>query len=338
MYQQIGQYGSRNKRVQANYQFIQYTQFGSLFQLSSILLLLAVTGTTDYLTKKSMEIGGRYQAFLFQGFFIAFAVKLPVFPFHIRQPVVHTESPTGGSVILAAVQLKQGTYGFQRFSLAQFPLAAKTFTPLVVTLALVSVLYAALSAFSQVDLKQVIAYSSIIHMNVSLVGLFSNEVGGIKGAVYYSITHGIIASALFQLVGAQYERYHTRTAKQYGGQVQTKPLWVFKFFQFSLANISLPGTAGFVPEQLIYFSAQAYSPLVLYQTASVILLLPVYFKQKYQRISFGAYSPHFLGVMTDLNVKEQSLKSPLIILCFVFGLKPNLVKDTQLLPSQALLY
>lgn len=337
-YLQIGQYGSRNKRVQANYLFILYTLFGSLFQLSSILGLQAVTGTTDYLTKQTKEISQRYQSLLFKGFFVAFAVKLPVFPFHIWLPVVHTESPTGGSVILAAVQLKQGTYGFLRYSLVQFPQAAQLFTPFVVTLALVSVLYAAISAFSQVDLKQVIAYSSIIHMNLSQVGLFSNEVEGIKGAVYYSITHGIIASALFQLVGAQYERYHTRTVKLYGGQVQTKPLLVLKLFQFTVANISLPGTAGFAAEQKIYFSAMTYSPQVQYLTASVIVLLPLYFKLMYQRISFGAYSSYFLGVKTDLNIKEQAYKSPLVLFCLIFGFKPNLVKDTLLLPSQTLLY
>lgn len=338
MYFLIAFFGSRNKKILANYLFILYTLFGSLFLLAAIIFLFAISGTTDYLSLLSFSINPKYQYLLFIAFFIAFAVKLPIAPFHIWLPVVHTESPTGGSVILAAILLKLGTYGFIRFSIPLFPLAAKFFSPFIITLALISVFYAAISALSLIDLKQVIAYSSIVHMNLSLIGLFSNDPLGIIGAFFYSITHGLIASALFFLVGALYERFHTRTLKYFRGLVLFMPILVFLFFFFSIANLSFPSTPGFIPELFIYFSALNFSPFVLLLTTSVIILLPVYFLLTYHKISFGSLSPYISCLFSDLNSKELAIFSPLLIFSFLFGFFPNIILDSLLLPSLSLLY
>ena len=338
MYFQIALYGSRNKKLLANYLFILYTQFGSLFQLQGIQTLFVISGTTDYLSQLHYDMSSSYQSVLFLLFFIAFAIKLPKQPFHIWLPIVHTESPTGGSVIQAAILLKLGTYGLIRYSLPQFPAATELFTPQILTLAQLSVVYASQAAFSQIDQKQIIAYSSIIHMNLSLVGLQSNNIQGICGSYFYSITHGQISSALFLLVGALYERYHTRTMQYFRGLVQIKPVFSKVLFYFTLSNISFPKTPGFIPELKVYFGSIEQSPLVLFQTTSVIIQLPLYFVKMYQRISFGTLSPYKLTIYTDQNIKELLLYQPLFIFSVILSISPNMLLNTLFYPTLQLLY
>ena len=212
MYFLIGYYGSRNKKVEeAQNKFFIYTLVGSLFLLISILTLYLQTGTTDYQLLLTLPISHNYQIFLWSGFFIAFAIKTPMWPFHIWLPVAHGESSTGTSVILAAILLKLGSFGFIRYSLPLFPYASEYLLPLVLKLAIISIIYSCISAFSLLDLKSIIAYSSIAHMNVGVIGIFSNDLNGLSGAYLYSISHGLVSSGLFLLAGHIYERYHTKT-------------------------------------------------------------------------------------------------------------------------------
>lgn len=337
-YYLIAFYGGSNKRIKAQYLLIIYTLAGSQFQLCSIIFIYKVTGTTSYQLQQLNPIKESYQQVLFLGFLIAFAVKLPTLPFHIWLPVVHSESPTGGSVILAAILLKLGSYGQKRFTLPLFPYAAEVFTPQVLVISIKSIVYASQAAKSLIDQKQIIAYSSIIHKNKSLVGLFSNSLIGILGSYVYSITHGQIASAQFQLVGVLYERYHTRNIKYYRGLVIIFPKFVTILFIFTLKNTSFPLTAGFVPELLIYLSSINISPKVLVLASSAICLLPFYFKTALHRISYGSLSPYQAVKFSDLNIKEFHLFLPLLFLGIFLGIYPQQILNYLYYPCLCLIY
>jgi proton-translocating NADH-quinone oxidoreductase chain M len=323
MYFLIGYYGSRNRKMEAQNLFFLYTLLGSLFLLLAILVLGFQAGTFDYEVLLTMPIDTSQQYLLWLGFFLALAIKMPMIPFHIWLPQAHTEAPTEGSVILAAILLKLGTYGFLRYSLPLFPEASLYFAPFITVLAIIGTIYSCISALSLIDLKQIIAYSSIAHMNVSIVGLFSNDLNGLTGCFLYSISHGFISAGLFLLVGFLYDRYHTRTLKYYRGLVLIIPLYVLLLFIFTLSNISFPGTLGFIAEMLIYISSISISPLATLSITLVSILLPVYFIWTFHKISFGALSPHITTIYQDLNLKEFHLLFPLLFLTIFYGIFPS---------------
>jgi len=247
----IGVWGSRERKVRAAYFFFLYTLLGSVLMLIAILYIYYQVGTTDYEILLTVHFTDIEQKLLWAAFFASFATKVPMLPAHIWLPEAHVEAPTAGSVILAGVLLKLGTYGLLRFSFPLFPDASFYFTPLVYSLASIGIVYTSFTAIRQTDFKRIIAYTSVAHMNLVVVGLFSFNVIGLEGAILQSISHGFVASALFLIIGVVYERYHTRMVKYYGGLVHVMPLYSLIFLFFTMANIGLPGTGSFVGEFLI---------------------------------------------------------------------------------------
>ena len=247
----IGVWGSRERKIRASYFFFLYTLVGSVLMLLGVLYVYYVVGTTNYEVLSTCSFTLIEQKFLWLAFFASFATKVPMMPMHIWLPEAHVEAPTAGSVILAGVLLKLGTYGLMRFSLPLFPEASLFFTPLVYTMAAVAVIYTSLTAIRQTDLKRIIAYTSVAHMNLVIIALFSFNVIGLEGALLQSLSHGFVASALFLIIGVIYDRHHTRMVKYYSGLVHVMPIFSIIFLVFTMANIALPGTSSFVGEILI---------------------------------------------------------------------------------------
>lgn len=324
----IGYFGSRNKKLSALYQFFLYTLLGSYFLFISIALLYFVGGTTEYPILLSLEINKTTQYILWQGFFISFAIKVPMVPFHIWLPLAHTEGNTSASVILAAILLKLGTYGFLRFSQPQFPEACEFFLPFVTLLAILGIIYSCIAALSLIDLKQVIAYSSIAHMNISIIGIFSNNIHGLVGSYCYSISHGLVSGGLFMLVGVQYDRYHTRTLKYYRGQTFIMPVYITLFLIFSLSNLSLPGTFGFASEFLIYYGSILMNPIVTIIITLISFQLPIYFLWAYHKIAYGQFSNYLPVQYDDVTRKEIHLFIPLLFFIVYLGLHPYQIIDS----------
>lgn len=285
-----------------------------------------------------MPISNSTQMWLWLGFFIAFAVKTPMWPFHIWLPIAHGESSTGVSVILASILLKLGSYGFLRYSLPLFPYASEQFIPLVMMLAIISIIYASITALSLLDLKAIVAYSSIIHMNIGVIGIFSNDISGLSGAYLYSISHGLISGGLFLLVGMIYDRYHTKNIKYYRGLVLIMPVFILLLFLFTLSNLSFPLSLGFIAEFLIFVSTLQLSPFVMITTTLASILLPVYFIWTFQRISFGTLSNHITTIYQDINIKEMHQLAPLLFFSTMLGIFPNILLDSIILPILTIIY
>lgn len=330
MFYLIGYYGSRNKKLSAQYQFFLYTLFGSLFLFIAITLLYVYSGTTDYLLIVTNTYDRSTQLILFLCFFISFAIKIPITPFHIWLPLAHTEGNTTASVILAAILLKLGTYGLLRFNIPLFPEACEYFQPLVILQCIISIVYSCVSALSLIDQKQVIAYSSIAHMNVSIIGLFSNNQHGLQGSYSYSISHGLVSGGQFILVGMIYDRYHTRTLKYYRGLVLIMPMYVTLFLVFSQANLSFPGTFGFISEFQIYYGSQQMNPIVTIFISSVSFLQPIYFQWTYHKIAYGSFSNYQPVSHSDITRKEINLLLPLQFWIVYLGIYPNIITDNLL--------
>lgn len=324
----IGYFGSRNKKLSALYQFFLYTLQGSLFLFISIVFLYFVGGTTEYPLLLSIEIDRSTQYILWQGFFISFAIKVPMVPFHIWLPLAHTEGNTSASVIQAAILLKLGTYGFLRFSIPQFPEACEFFLPFVTQLAILGIIYSCISALSLIDLKQVIAYSSIAHMNISIIGIFSNNIHGLVGSYCYSISHGLVSGGQFMLVGVQYDRYHTRTLKYYRGLTFIMPVYITLFLIFSLSNLSLPGTFGFASEFLIYYGSALLNPIVTVIITQISFQQPIYFLWTYHKIAYGQFSNHLPVQFDDVTRKEIHLFVPLLFFIVYLGVNPHQIIDS----------
>jgi proton-translocating NADH-quinone oxidoreductase chain M len=327
MFLLIGIWGSRERKVLATYYFFLYTLFGSVFMLISIVYIYYQVGTTDYEILLTFSFTDSEQKLLWISFFIAFAAKIPMMPFHLWLPEAHVEAPTAGSVLLAGVLLKLGSYGFIRFSLPLFPKACFYFVPFVHTLCIVGVIYSSFTALRQTDFKRIVAYTSIAHMNLVVLGIFSLNSIGVSGAVLQSLSHGFVASALFLIIGVVYDRHHTRLVKYYGGFVHIMPIYVSIFLFFTLANISFPGTSNFIGEFLILAGSFQINSSTTFLGASGMILCGCYSLWLFNRISFGNLKNQYNIRFFDLTQRELLNFFPLILGTLIIGLFPDVVLD-----------
>ena len=320
----IGIWGSRERKVLAAYYFFLYTLFGSVLMLLSILYIYWQVGTTDYELLLSFAFSEQEQKILWFTFFLAFASKVPMIPVHLWLPEAHVEAPTAGSVILAGVLLKLGTYGFIRFSLPLFPQASFFFTPLVYTIAATGIIYTSFTAIRQTDFKRIIAYTSIAHMNLVILGIFSFNTIGIEGAILQSLSHGFVASALFLVIGVVYDRYRTRIVQYYGGLASMMPIYIAIFLFFTMANISFPGTSSFVGEFLILVGSFKVNTTITFLGATSVVIGGAYSLWLFNRIAYGNLKIQYTSSFIDLSLREFLTFLPLILGTLVVGLYPNI--------------
>jgi len=324
MYLIVGTWGSRERKIRAAYFFFIYTLLGSVLMLLSILYIFYQVGTTNYEVLLTFIFSKTEQKLLWLSFFGSFATKVPMVPVHLWLPEAHVEAPTAGSVILAGVLLKLGTYGFIRFSFPLFPEASFYFTPIVYLLAIVGIVYTSFTAIRQTDFKRIIAYTSVAHMNLVMVGLFSFNTIGLEGAILQSLSHGFVASALFLIIGIVYERHHTRMVKYYGGLVHTMPLYTFVFLFFTMSNIGLPGTGSFVGEFLILAGSFKTNSTATFISATSMIIGGCYSLWLFNRISYGNINIQYLKNYIDLNQREMFIFLPLILGTTTIGLYPEI--------------
>lgn len=333
MYFIIGIWGGPRKLYSA-IKFFLYTLFGSVFMLVAILALFFVyhhyTGVYTFDILKYMELNFPYnvQWWVFLAFFLGFAVKVPMFPFHTWLPDAHVEAPTAGSVILAGILLKMGTYGFVRFSLTITPDAAQAFVPFIVTLSLIAIIYAGLVCLAQKDMKKLIAYSSVSHMGYITLGTFAFNPQGIEGALLQMINHGLSSAALFLIVGLIYERRHTRMIAEFGGLAKVMPVYAVLFAVATMSSIGLPGLNGFIGEFLVLLGAFKVSYVWALLAATGIVIGAAYALWLYQRVMFGKLENPENMHLSDLTIREQWTLIPLVILMFWIGLYPKPFLDT----------
>jgi proton-translocating NADH-quinone oxidoreductase chain M len=333
----IGVYGSRERKIRAAYMFFLYTLLGSVLMLLAILWIYFHAGTTDYQILLTTEFDEDVQKFLWLAFFASFASKVPMVPVHIWLPEAHVEAPTAGSVILAGILLKLGTYGFLRFSMPLFPYATNYFTPLVYTFACIAIVYTSLTAIRQTDLKRIIAYSSVAHMNLVMVGLFTLNSQGIEGAILQQLSHGLVSGALFLCIGVIYDRHHTRLIKYYGGLAHTMPLYIMIFLFFTMANIALPGTSSFVGEFLILAGSFQANTTVCFLAATGMVLGGCYSLWLFNRVAYGNIKIQYINQFGDMNRREFATFLPLVILTLVMGVYPEIWLDPMHVSVQNLL-
>lgn len=305
----------------ASYYFFFYTFFGSVFMLLGIFMLYAWTGTTDYQVLCSLKIEKKIQYIIFLSFFLSLAIKIPKVPFHIWLPQAHVEAPVAGSVILAGILLKLGGYGFIRFSWPLLPIAAEYFSPFLLTLGVLAIIYGGLSTCRQIDLKRIIAYSSITHMGLVVIGIFSKNVMGLLGAIYLMLAHGVVSSSLFIIVTFLYERHQTRLIRYYRGMAITMPLFSGALFLLILANIAIPLSCNFIGEFICLFAAFDCSPIIGLCASMGIIISVGYSVYLYNRISFGGPSQYLL-YSRDLNRREAYILLLLIIIVYLMGVVP----------------
>jgi len=315
------------RRVYASFKFFLYTFLGSVLMLLAIMALYWNAGTTDIPTLMQTAVPRSLQTWAWLAFFASFAVKMPMWPVHTWLPDAHVEAPTAGSVVLAAILLKMGGYGFLRFSLPMFPLASHDFAPLVFTLSAIAIVYTSLVALMQEDIKKLIAYSSVAHMGFVTMGIFAGTTQGVAGSVFQMISHGIVSGALFLCVGVVYDRLHTREIKAYGGLVNRMPLYACVFLVFTMANVGLPGTSGFVGEFLTLLGTFKTSiPTATVATLGVILSA-AYALWLYRKVVFGVLDKPSLAGIKDLTLREVVILAPFVILTILFGVYPKPVLD-----------
>jgi NADH-quinone oxidoreductase subunit M len=337
MYLIIGIWGGAN-RIYATIKFVLYTLVGSLLMLLAILATAfsyqTATGSWDgafsIVTLKGFGFDGMLQTLAFLAFFLAFAIKVPMWPFHTWLPDAHVEAPTAGSVILAGVLLKLGGYGFLRFALPMFPDAARELAGPIIVLSLIGIIYGAIVAIVQPDMKKLIAYSSVSHMGFVTLGIFVFQEQGMQGAILQMVNHGLITGALFLSVGIIYERTHDRTIAKMGGLAGRTPVWAVAFGFFTMASVGLPGLAGFVGEFLVFLGTFAVSPIAAAIAALVMVFGAVYLLWLFQRVGFGELSDFLKGLghhLTDMTATEALTLAPLAVLTIVMGLYPALILD-----------
>jgi len=321
----IGVWGGP-RRVYASFKFFLYTLLGSVLMLLAIMAMYWQSGTTDISVLLTHGFPTGMQKWLWLAFFASFAVKMPMWPVHTWLPDAHVEAPTAGSVILAAILLKMGGYGFLRFSLPMFPDASHMFSPLVFTLSVVAIVYTSLVALMQEDMKKLIAYSSVAHMGFVTMGIFAATTQGVAGGIFQMISHGIVSGALFLCVGVVYDRVHTREIAAYGGLVNRMPLYAFVFMLFTMANVGLPGTSGFVGEFLALIGTFKANVQVAFVATLGIILSAAYALWLYRKMIFGTLRPA-LASIRDIGWREAVIFAPLVALTILFGVAPKPVLD-----------
>ncbi len=322
MYLIIGVWGGDN-RIYASYKFFLYTLFGSVLMLIAMFWMVAEAGTSDIPTLLQYDFPAQAQTWLWLAFFASFAVKVPMWPFHTWLPDAHVQAPTAGSVILAGVLLKLGGYGFIRFSLPMFPQASADLAWLVFALSMVAVVYTSLVALVQHDMKKLIAYSSVAHMAIVTVGLFSFNVQGLEGAVIIMLSHGLVSGALFLCVGVIYDRLHTREIARYGGLSINMPYYAVFFLLFTMASIGLPGTSGFVGEFLSLAGIYQVSTTVALVCTTGIILGAAYMLYLYRRVAFGAQANADAAAMADISPREWVMLAPIAAVVMWMGVYPE---------------
>jgi NADH-quinone oxidoreductase subunit M len=322
----IGVWGGP-RRVYASFKFFLYTLAGSVLMLLAIMAMYWQAGTTDIPTLLHHAFPRTLQTWAFFAFLASFAVKLPMWPVHTWLPDAHVEAPTAGSVILAAILLKMGGYGFLRFSLPMFPQASVELAPLIYALSVVAIVYSSLVALMQEDVKKLIAYSSVAHMGFVTMGLFAMTAQGVAGGIFQMISHGIVSAALFLCVGVIYDRMHTREIAAYGGLVNLMPVYAFAFMVFTLANIGLPGTSGFIGEFLTLIGTFRVNNWVATLATLGTILSAAYALWLYRKVIFGRLTKPSLFHIKDIGWREMAVLAPLVILTIVFGIYPKPVLD-----------
>jgi NADH-quinone oxidoreductase subunit M len=318
----IGVWGGP-RRVYAAMKFFLYTLAGSVLMLLALLAVWYLAGTTDIAVLLRTHIPASMQTWLFLAFLASFAVKVPMWPVHTWLPDAHVEAPTAGSVILAGVLLKMGAYGFLRFSVPMLPEASAMFAPLMFTLSVVAVIYTSLVALAQTDMKKLIAYSSVAHMGVVTIGIFTFNPQGISGALFQMLSHGVVSGALFLCVGVVYDRIHSREIARYGGLAERMPSYAVVFLLFTMASIGLPGTAGFVGEILVLIGSFKVSFWLALLGGMGMILGAAYALWLYRRVMFGALTKEDLKSILDLSPREIAVFAPLVILTLWMGIYPS---------------
>jgi NADH-quinone oxidoreductase subunit M len=332
----IGVWGGP-RRVYASFKFFLYTLLGSVLMLLAIMAMYWQAGTTDIPTLLHHAFPRNLQTWAWFAFLASFAVKMPMWPVHTWLPDAHVEAPTAGSVILAAILLKMGGYGFLRFSLPMFPQASLDLAPLIYALSVVAIIYTSLVALVQEDVKKLIAYSSVAHMGFVTMGLFAMTAQGVAGSIFQMISHGIVSAALFLCVGVIYDRMHTRQIAAYGGLVYRMPIYAFAFMVFTLANVGLPGTSGFIGEFLTLLGTFRVNNWVATLATIGTILSAAYALWLYRRVIFGKLEKPSLFTIRDIGWREMAILAPLVALTLLFGVYPKPVLDMSAVSVTALI-
>ncbi|MFN0116355.1 MAG: NADH-quinone oxidoreductase subunit M [Paracoccaceae bacterium] len=334
----IGIWGGKD-RIYAAFKFFLYTFLGSVLMLVAMVAMYISAGTTDIptlmthsfpsgdLSLLGFRIAGGMQTLLWLAFFASFAVKMPMWPVHTWLPDAHVQAPTAGSVVLAAILLKMGGYGFLRFSLPMFPVASDLLAPLIFWLSAIAIVYTSLVALAQEDMKKLIAYSSVAHMGYVTMGIFAANQQGIDGAIFQMLSHGFISGALFLCVGVIYDRMHTREIAAYGGLVNRMPAYALVFMFFTLANVGLPGTSGFIGEFLTLMGIFQVNTVICFIAATGVILSAAYALWLYRRVTFGKLTKEALKTISDMTLREKAVFAPLVAATLILGVYPSLATD-----------
>ncbi len=333
----IGVWGG-SERIYAAYKFFLYTFFGSIFMLFAIVVMCWEKKTSSIIDLYAMsKFPFSIQYWMWIAFFCSFAIKIPMFPFHTWLPNAHVQAPTAGSVFLAGIMLKMGGYGCIRFLLPLFPLASQYFAPVIFFLSLIAIIYASLVSMVQTDIKKLIAYSSIAHMGYVTIGIFSGMKSGVEGAMFQMLSHGLVSSALFFCVGVIYDRLHTRDIFAYGGLVHNMPRYAVVMMVFTMANMGLPGTSGFIGEFLVIMSVFQNSNTVAVLASFGVVLSALYSLWLYRKVVFGVSKCEKVQLLKDLSLRERCMVYPIAVLTVFFGIYPVPIRDTFSVPLSSII-